>query len=96
MLHLFIVLAWIFLGYALGRVRPWERLSEWTWGRMTFGSPWNDSWPKQALVMAALVLTEPRRVYDALRHPDPDDDPDDNAPARRRPSRPSRTKGPTD
>lgn len=57
-------------GYALGRIRPHERLSNWVWSRMTLDSPWNEPWLKQAVVMAALLLTEPRRVYDAARHYD--------------------------
>ncbi|MGK5733199.1 hypothetical protein [Streptomyces sp. URMC 124] len=68
MLELLIAAASLMAGYALGRLRPLDRLDTWVWRRLAFGGPWVHSRPQQLLTFAALALVRPGDAVHAWRH----------------------------
>jgi hypothetical protein len=55
-------------GYALGRIRPWDRLADWADWQLRFHLNRWTSRPRQAALFALLLLTDPIRTIYAWRH----------------------------
>ncbi|MEU7597316.1 hypothetical protein AB0B79_30430 [Streptomyces sp. NPDC039022] len=55
-------------GYALGRVRPWDRLDAWVWRRFVLGGPWTHTRRGQLVTLAAHALVRPAATVRAWRH----------------------------
>lgn len=56
-------------GYALGRVRPYDRLAEWTNWQLRFHLDRWQSRPRQAGLLLLLILTDPLNTFRAWRKP---------------------------
>lgn len=54
-------------GYALGRARPYDRLSEWVNWQLRFHLDRWSSRPRQILLMVLLILTDPLNTFTAWR-----------------------------
>lgn len=68
LLLLAVAAAFLVLGYTLGRVRPYEKLADWTNWQLRFHL---DRWvPKhrQAALFTLLLLTDPINTVHAWRH----------------------------
>jgi hypothetical protein len=63
-----LLLAALAFGYAIGRLRPWDRLDTWVWRRVTFGGTWTRSKPQQILTIAAHIVVRPLVSLDIWRH----------------------------
>ncbi|WP_030798899.1 hypothetical protein [Streptomyces sp. NRRL S-337] len=55
-------------GYALGRLRPWDRLDTWVWRRLTFGGRWTRTRRGQLAVLAMHAVVRPAATVHAWRH----------------------------
>ncbi|MFD5899100.1 hypothetical protein [Streptomyces sp. NPDC060366] len=68
-----VILAALAAGYGLGRWQPWRRLGDWANWELRFHL---DRWatrPRQAVLAALLLATDPVRTARAWRHrSDPD------------------------
>jgi hypothetical protein len=63
----FALLAGIGVGYAIGRVRPFDALCGWTESQVRFHlDRWNTA-PKQAALFGLLLLADPKRVNRARK-----------------------------
>lgn len=56
------------VGYMLGRLRPYERLADWTNWQLRFHLDRWASRPGQAVLFILLLLTDTRRTVHAWRH----------------------------
>jgi hypothetical protein len=64
-----LVLAALSLGYAVGRLRPWDRLADWAdWEIRVRRGAWATTGPRTAALAAAFALTQPGRALHAWRH----------------------------
>lgn len=62
------------VGYALGRLRPYDRLDTWVWRRLTFGGKWTRTRRGQLLVLVAHAIARPAataRIWRHRHHPPP-------------------------
>ncbi|WP_050503073.1 hypothetical protein [Streptomyces monomycini] len=88
MLDLLIAAAILAAGYALGRLRPWDRLDTWLWRRFTFGGAWVRTPRGRAVTLAVHALVRPAATVHAWRHRH-DPPPERAAPVRFRTTDPS-------
>jgi hypothetical protein len=57
-------------GYFLGRLRPWQRLGDWTADQIRHAGAWaRGGRSRQAVVVLAHVLTAPRTSWRIMRTP---------------------------
>ncbi|MFI5525015.1 hypothetical protein [Streptomyces platensis] len=68
MVELLAATALLAAGYALGRLRPHDRLAEWTNWQLGFHLDRWTSRPRQAALFALLLLTDPINTVRAWRH----------------------------
>lgn len=54
-------------GYALGRIRPYDRLAEWVNWQLRFHLERWQSRPRQVILFTLLVLTDPMNTFAAWR-----------------------------
>lgn len=66
--HALAGLALLAVGYLIGRVRPYERLADWTNWQLRFGIDRWVSRPRQVVLFTLLLLTDTRRTVHAWRH----------------------------
>ncbi|WP_435271327.1 hypothetical protein [Streptomyces sp. 1222.5] len=60
-------------GYLLGRLRPWQRLSDWAADQVRFTGTWvRGGAGRQAVVALAHAVTAPRTSWHILRAPGTD------------------------
>lgn len=61
-------LAALLVGYWLGRLRPWRALGDWAANELRFAGHWaTGSRVRQAVLAAAVTVTEPRRSWTAWK-----------------------------
>lgn len=64
-----LLLAALTAGYALGRLRPWERLADWAdWEIRVRRGKWATTRVREVVLVAAFTLTQPGRALYAWRH----------------------------
>lgn len=61
-------LALLAVGYAIGRLRPYQRLGDWADWQLRFHLDRWTSRPRQAVLFGLLLVTDPVRTIDAWRH----------------------------
>ncbi|WP_416520096.1 hypothetical protein [Streptomyces achromogenes] len=54
-------------GYAVGRIRPWDRLDNYLWRKLTFGGTWTRSKPRMAAIACLHALVRPLVTAGILR-----------------------------
>lgn len=62
------LLAGVAVGYVLGRIKPYERLADWTDWQLRFHLARWTSRPRQAALFTLLLITDPRRTVHAWKH----------------------------
>ncbi|MFH8752976.1 hypothetical protein ACH4GK_17725 [Streptomyces rimosus] len=68
MLDLAVTAALLTAGYALGRIRPWDRLDTWVRRRLTFGGTWTRTRRGRLFILTAHALVYPAATVHAWRH----------------------------
>ncbi|WP_406325211.1 hypothetical protein [Streptomyces niveus] len=75
-----VILAALSFGYGIGRWQPWARLGDWADWQVRFHlGRWNRTRPRQALLFAVLLFTDPAHTVQAWRHRN--DPPEPRSPA---------------